>query len=355
MLFRHLNHGRLIFAALLIGGAVLLLTPLAAAQPHFAEEPSRWITGVGEPLWFAPTAPKDQIEKLKARWEALKLEHGRIEKSSTAGDYGTGGETHATLLRWAPLTGYVVVHVDTCAATVRGFSYGSVIFTPTTLKLMPEAQFSQGDDHGHGNHRVKSNEFLFVKWRNVLYLTRQTDIANFLDSLAGLGKYNGNNIWDVGPEVYSSGGEESGTADDLPIVPPGFESFVRRPINLTITGVGHRIVRRFRVDYDTEPHYESRTAVTVNGGRLEGVRPGMRFHVLDSAESDEVVVRSVDAHSSRAEIIRWVEPKTTAHFSRWADYERYPRIQVGWRLTTSIHKYLDARAAAERSEPSTAN
>jgi hypothetical protein len=348
MFFLRLKHSRLISTAIFISGVVLLSAQLTAAQSHSVDASSRWTTGVGEPLSFPPTGPKDQIEKLKARWDAVQIEHGRLEKGTLAGSYGTGSETHRSVLRWAPSTGYVLVHIDLCAATVTGFSYGSVRFTSTTLQLIPEAQFAEDMHHRHGSRRVKPTEFLFVKWRNVLYLTTQNDIRNFLDSLAGLGKYNEHHLWDIGPAAYSRGGEKSGTADDLPIVPPGYESFVRRPINLTIKGVGRRVVRRFRDEYDTELHYESRTTVTIDGGRLDGVRPGMRFHVIDSGESDEVVVRSVGPHSSRAEVIRWVEPDTSVHFSRWADYERYPRIQVGWKLTTSIHKYLDAREAAER-------
>lgn len=333
---------------ILTAAAVLVVMgSTAVAQTSQAEIPERWDTGVSEPLWFYPETPGNQIEQVIARWETLGTELGRLETGSQAGDYGNGGETHGSLLRWSPTKGYVLLHVDKCAASVMGFSYGSVIATPTTLTLIPEADFRRDHGHGHNKHKVLSNKFLFVEWRSISYLVRDTDITDFLDSLAGLGKYNDSAIWDIGPAAYSKGGKETGTADDLPSVPPGYEKFIKRPINLTITAIGPRIVRRFRDQYNDEPQYESRTVVTISGGLLEGVKPGMKFHVLDSQESDQVVVRMVGAQSSRGEIIRFVEPKPKTHFKQWPDYDRYPQIKVGWNISTSIHKSLDAYRAAD--------
>lgn len=333
---------KLILIALLV-----LLGPTAVAQTSQTEIPERWDTGVSEPLWFYPETPREQIKQLMARWDTLATEVGRLETGSKAGNYGHGGETHGSLLRWSPTNGYVLLHVDKCAASVMGFSYGSVIATPTTLTLIPEVDFKRDHGHGHTKHNVVSNKFLFVEWRSISYLVRDRDMTDFLDSLAGLGKYNDSAIWDIGPAAYSKGGKETGTADDLPAVPPGYERFIKRPINLTITAVGPRIVRRSRDQYSDEPQYESRTSVTISGGRLEGVKPGMKFHVLDSQESDQVVVHTVGAQSSRGAIIRYVEPKPATHFKQWPDYDRYPQVRVGWKISTSIHKSLDAYRAAE--------
>jgi len=129
--------------------------------------------------------------------------------------------------------------------------------------------------------------------------------------------------------------------DELPIVPPGYERFVKRPINLTIASVGPRVVRRFLVAYDTNPQHESRTPVTISGGRLAGVTQGMKLLVLDSAESEEVVVRTVGMRTASGVIIRWVEENPKVHFGKWRDYPRYPPIEVGWKLSTSSYKLLD--------------
>ncbi len=72
----------------------------------------------------------------------------------------------------------------------------------------------------------------------------------------------------------------------------------------------------------------------------------MNFLVLDSEESDEVIVRKVAAHTSLGIIIRRVEEDATKHFSQWKDYDRYPLIKRGWRLSTSLHKLLES----DRSE-----
>lgn len=332
-----------LLGALLILSITLCLTPKVSAQSVApdTDQYGRWIHGIGEPLWFDDTASKQEVERLKARWMAIDVENLKGGKESLGGDYGSGGETHGSVLRWSASAGFVMLHVDKCAARVTGFRHGSVIITATKLQLIPEGKFSRSNNHSHGHSRDATDEFLFVKWRNILYLTTEDQIGEFLDSLAGLGKYNENSYWET-PAYAKSGMQETGSADDLPIVPRGYERFVKRPINLTITAIGQRVVRRLRVEDDAESHYESRTPVTIRGGRSEGVKPGMKFWVLDSGESDEVVVRTVGRHVASGVIVRWVEENSKTHFSEWPDYPRYREIKVGWKLSTSIHKLLDS-------------
>jgi hypothetical protein len=314
--------------------------PTAPAQSNKpdTDQDGRWVNGIGEPLWFEPEAPRQEIERLKARWKLIELENAKPLTDPLAGNYGNGGETHGSFLRWAPLAGFVLVHVDKCAARVMGFSYGSVIATPNSIQLVPEGEFSP-TRHGHSHSGVES-KFLVIRWRSAPYLTIEKYVEEFLDSLAGLGKSNENSYWEL-PVFRKWGVEDVGSADVLPVVPPGYQRYVKRPINLSITSVGRRIVKRFNVEYDTEPQYESRTPVIVNGGRSQGVKPGMKFWVLDSDESDEVIIRSVASHASSGVIVRGVEKDPTRTYGLWKDYDRYPRIKTGWRLSTSIHKLMD--------------
>ncbi len=337
---------RFLLKAILILSLASYLASEGSAQSVVpdTDEYGRWIHGAGEPLSFEESVDKHEIERLKARWLAINRENENVVGDSPAGTYGNGDETHGSLLRWSPLAGFVLLYVDKCAARIMGFSHGSVIMTPTKLELIPEGQFTRNSSHLHSHAHAYPNQFLFVKWRNVTYLTEKNDIRDLLDSMAGLGKYNESSYWNT-PGYAKWGSREIGTADDPPLVSPGYERFVKRPINLTITGVGRRVVHRLRVDYDTEPQYESRTPVTISGGSAKGVKVGMKFRVLDSAESDEVMVRSVGRRASDGVIIRWIDPDPKTHFSSWPDYERYPPIKVGWRLSTSLYKLLESTEA----------
>ncbi len=87
--------------------------------------------------------------------------------------------------------------------------------------------------------------------------------------------------------------------------------------------------------------------MTISGGSSAGVKRGMKFHVLDSSKSDQVVVQRVGPRESSGVIVRWVEEDPRKRFTQWSDYPRYPAIKVGWRLTTSIYKYLDERKEEE--------
>lgn len=320
---------------------------IRAQQEQPTTDDGRWENGVSEPWWFEPSASKQEVARVQGRWDAIKRENAALLTEPRAGDYATGSEVHGSYLRWAPTAGFVLLHVDKCAARVMGFSYGSVNVTPTTLNLVTERDVRSVSSHGH--HESAAQEFLFVTWRGASYLTTKAEIGDFGDLIAGLGKFNDEVEWQL-PYYVRLHSKPSGSIDELPTFPPGYERFVKRPIDLKITAVGKRTVRRFKVEYDDKPQYESRTPVVLDGGRAEGVKSGLKFWVVDSGESDQVIVRKVGLHSSRGVIIRWVEEDANTHFTRWKDYDRYPAIKSGWRLTTSVRRLFDLRGPEDSSE-----
>lgn len=299
----------------------------------------RWESGVSEPWWFDDSLSKADIEVVKAKWHAIEKESATLS-DGFAGDYFEGGETHGTYFRWAPRNGFVRLDVDKCAARVMGFSYGDTVWDRPFLTLVSKGIASSKGSHAHHKGAMK---FALVTWRTIPYLMPESEIKAFCEYIAGLGKFNtglqGN--WDLWPFPFLSGrGTKTGTADDLPIVPAGYEHLVKRPIDALVVAVGARTVRRFRVDYDDAPHYESRLHVSVDAGRNKGVRSGMRFVVLDSDQDDELLITSVGMTRSSGVMVRFVEENPRAHFSKWKDYDRYSPVKVGWRFSTSIHKLL---------------
>ena len=308
----------------------------------YLDSHGRWENGVGEAWWFDDSLSKADIEVVKTKWQAIAIEHATLS-DGFAGDYFEGGETHGTYFRWAPKNGFVRVDVDKCAARVMGFSYGEIVSDRPFLTLVSKGGASSKGSHAHHKGAVK---FALVTWRTIPYLMPESEIGAFCEYIAGLGKFNTGlqGGWDLRPFPFFTGrGTEVGTADDLPIVPVGYEHLVKRPIDALVVAVGARTVRRFRVDGDDSPHYESRLHVTVNAGRNQGVRPGMRFVVLDSDQDDELVITSVRMARSSGVMVRFVEEDPRTHFSQWKDYDRYSPVSVGWRYSTSIHKLLDRK------------
>ena len=303
----------------------------------------RWENGVSEAWWFDDSLPKAEIEVLKAKWQAIEKESATLH-DAFAGDYFEGGETHGTYFRWAPKNGFVRIDVDKCAARVMGFSYGDALPDRPFLTLITKVSGSSRGSHSH--HKPATDRFALVTWRSIPYLMAEREIRAFCEYVAGLEKFNTGlrGHHDLWPFPFFTGrGTETGTADELPIVPAGYEQFVRRSIDASISAVGARTVRKFRVDYGDAPHYESRIQVTIDAGRNQGVRLGMKFVVLDSTEDDELVITSVGMKQSTGVMVRFVEEDPQTHFSQWKDYDRYSPVKAGWKVSTSIHKLLDRR------------
>jgi hypothetical protein len=326
----------------------LYIAVLAGCMPAYSQSsPSldangRWINGVSEPWWFDTGAARGQIEVVMNRWEKVNQEIG-AHNDGLYGDYATGDEVHGSYLRWAPKSGYVHLHINKCAARVTGFSYGSVRLTATTLELIPEGEAAGSGAHRHTSG-AKKTRFLFVKWQGVPYITLEDQLDDFCNLIAGLGKFN-KEFWSGELPYYVKMGSESlGSSLDPPIVPPGYERLIKRPIELKVTAVGRRTVRRNPNSFSDEPQYESHTVVTINGGSAQNVKPGMRFYVVDDGDGDDqVVVRRVGLHSSTAVITRYLEPDKSKHFIKWQEYDRYHPIAVGWRLTTSVRRLFEIK------------
>ena len=324
---------------------ILLLAVSGVGQDSEAQldQYGRWENGVSEAWWFDDSLSKADIAILKPKWREIETESTTLN-DGFAGDYFEGGETHGTYFRWAPKSGFVRVDVDKCAARVMAFAYGDVVPQRPFLTLITRGSGSAKASHAH--HPKTAQRFVLVTWRSIPYLMAERDIEAFCEYVAGLGKFNtglqGN--YDLWPYPFYTGrGTETGTADELPTVPHGYERFVKSSIDASIIAVGARMVRRFRVDYDDVPHYESRLHVTIDAGRDKGVRPGMRFVALDSDQDDELVITKVGISRSSGVIVRFVEEDPRKHFSQWKDYDRYAPVKEGWKFSTSIHKLLESR------------
>lgn len=336
--------------------AAVVLFALACAAPAGAQTYSdgRWHNGVTEAWWFAPET-EPGAPGATARWEAVGEAARTTTGNAWAGDYFIGGSTHGTYLRWSPGGGFVIARVNKCAAQVMGLTHGRAEFTPSLVRFIPEFDVQVGaHSHGHGaTTRQPPAELRFVpvEWDGRRLLVLEEEMDDFGDYLAGLGRYND---WDVyhflgytefftqfdGPEGGDGGGGPA-ASPKRPNVPPGYERFLKRPVEATVTAVGRSRVER---DYTDEGANRSTTYqlahlthVTVNVGTDHGVSAGMLLRVSEPDESGEVRVVSAGRQSSEGVVVYDLDDDdgSAAPTGQAGEREDPSPVRVGWRLTTS--------------------
>jgi hypothetical protein len=325
---------------------VLLIAAVVGSAQEAAQldQDGRWVNGVSEAWSFPESFAKEEIRVAQTKWASIGNDNGISSKEAWEGNYFVGGDTHGSYLRWSQHNGFVLMHVDKCAAQVMGFSYGRVLSKPNLIELFPEKAISR---NGHDAHQVRQPlRFLPVTWRGNRHLVPEKEIANFGEYVAGLGNYN---EWIGSPieavEFFAQIDREVGrTADrvatsgnsqsplDQPRVPAGFEQFIKKPISITVIAVGKNWTRP-----DSENPWWDHLIVplTINAGQSRGITPGMKFRITDS---DEVIeATSVGSHRSQAMIVRNARKNPCVKFSDDDDCAGmdYKPIPVGLKASTS--------------------
>jgi len=315
------------------------------------DERGRWQNGVTEAWWHDPEQfSEEAMAAARARWRQIGEENLAARSHAWAGDYFVGGDTHGTYMRWSPRAGFVIVSVNKCAATVMGVAHGDVAPAPTFVEFRPvfRRRFSHGahgGTHG-GDAALEAMKYLPVRWRGERLMIDEKDIGGFADYVAGLGDYNGLLAFplDVNHFMHSLGPDEPRAAP-RPLVPPGYEQFLKRPVEAVITSVGRR---ELATDYSCEfssdimsfrDHHESAslTFVTVSAGSEHGLKPGVFLRVSNPDKGENVRLTQVGKLSSTGVIVRDIDERGRETFYDH-DAEResvYPKVRAGWKLTTA--------------------
>lgn len=334
--------------------ALVFAAALARPCPAQLNQWGYWENGITESWWLSSDDfTKEDAEGAVARWRGIGEENESAAGREWAGDYFRGDETHGTYARWSPRAGFILANVDKCQARVMGLTTGRVEVTPTVIRFIPEfkksARRAHGGAHAAGAHAAPAvMQFVPVVWRGDRLLVPENEMSDFGDYLAGLGKYN---HWDFLYSWYTEffvrrGGDQVGAEAEggglTPVVPAGYERYLKKPIEATVTAVGRRRVRR---DYTYENPdgtgasyaLASVTAVAVNVGTTHGVKNGMTFRVAEPAEGDQVKITRAGKSSSEGIVIRSVLDDGTETFydAKIEDTRRSSRVAAGWKLTTS--------------------
>lgn len=323
----------------------LALAPAASAQ---LDQWGFWENGLTEHWWFSSRDFKaEDATGAVARWGGI----GEVKEADTwAGDYFRGGETHGTYMRWSP-AGFVIAHVNKCEARVTGLVYGRVEVTPTAVQFFPELDKESAGSHGghHGGAAPQSPaapravlRFVPVRWRGARLLVAEDELEDFGDYVAGLGRFN-----DYGGRLAlgydhfflrrGAGAEDDGAP---PVFPPGYERFIKKPVEARVTAVGPRVLRRGYAIEGKNPSQmferASVTRVTIDAGTEQGVKDGMLFRVARPDEGALVLVLRAGRRTSTAAVVRDVdEGGAETFYDERSKLRRHPKVARGWRLTTA--------------------
>lgn len=319
------------------------MTACAVITPAQFREDGRWENGVSEPWWFADSMPKEEIKKVIAQWENIAKENQSSPGNEWAGDYFIGNETHGEYLRWSPESGFVIMRVNKCAAQVEGFSYGKVTSLPPINQFIPDGVVSSGHTHGHGKSAQSTINFVPVRFRNARLLIPETEMPSFGDYVAGLGTFNESQFiyyFESAAFFYQLGKEAVSTTNGVAVVPPGYEKFLKKPIEAVIVKVNKRTVRP-QFSYESPSgrtavtYYEpvSVTSVTINAGTADGVKRGMILKAIKTGEELRITRTSLSVSSGI--IIRSVDKSGRDIFYDNETERVHPGVKAGWNLTTS--------------------
>jgi len=335
---------------------------LAAPASAQLDQWGYWENGVTESWWLSSDDfTKEDAVNAVARWKSIGVNNKNAPGGEWEGDYFSGSDTHGTYMRWSPQAGFIISHVDKCQAKVMGVSYGRVDASPTLVQFFPEFSKESSSSHGHSHSKAPKPSvlrFVPVEWRGQRMLVGEGTMSDFGDYVAGLGKYNyGGGFLYLGYVEFLTkrevgGGshletesappqEETGAGEKPPVVPPGYERFLKKPIEATITAIGKRRVQRnysYENPNGSGASYEraSLTFVTVNVGTAHGVKVSMFLRVAEPAEGDEVRIIRAGKVSSTGVVIRSVDESGETFFdSRTEQPQPHSKVAVGWKLTTS--------------------
>lgn len=311
-----------------------------------------WQNGVSEAWWFSPAQfTTQQADEAIARWKDIGDENHAAAPNEWIGTYFSGSEVHGTYLRMSPRGGFVIAHVDKCQAKVVGLTYGSVEFSPSVVKLIPQfhsVNTAHGASHSHAK-MPREMRFVPAKVNAAQLLIEEKEMASFGNYIAGLGNYNFSDFhYSFSTEFLTRFGREdtdqTDEAKDRPpvvVVPDEYARYLKQPIEATITRVGRVQVHKTYGYQNSDGTGATHTApvnlttVVVSAGTAQGLKRGMFLNVIDPRQNERVRILRVGRTSSTGVIVRDLDENGQEVLFDHETEERYSKIVAGRKLTTS--------------------
>ena len=280
----------------------------AEALKYF-DENKRWYNEFTEHWFYFFDISEEEIRDSISLWEEI----GEDLANSTnklEGTYESGDTIHGSYLRWSEKSGFVWLVVNKCNGGPMQIIEGRVLVTPISVKFIPEKTKGGSSSHSHHNSKAQDREYLFVKWRDVGHLIEPEDISKFADYTAGL-NYSTIEAYENSLAFFSKVLQPyKGSANELPVFPAGYESFVKKPFQGKIISIGktYRRAKPEQLDDEGKPFEENYddlvTEVKLDIGKSSGITPGVfiRFAVgKDDYTNEGLVIKKVFDKYSIAE------------------------------------------------------
>jgi hypothetical protein len=293
-----------------------------------------WIHGTGEFLHHDyQRYSKEDITKAQAGYERIGEDNSRTQEDEWAGSYTIDypdpdlGSTSLDEFRWSPRSGFVEVYVYTCLPELRRLSYGSVVASASDVRLLPD--YASKSPGGY----EPATRYLKVKWGERHYLIPEDKLTIFSDRAAGL-ETRKDESGIIVYDFYIKTDELEKPVAGLPVLPPGYERFVKKPIDARITAVA---ASYRKIDLENEWWDELIIPVTINVGSAHGVKRKMIFRAVGVDELEHIEIKSAGLRSSQGAIVRSIRKNPCVKIDETDDCKNhdYVSVKAGLEVTTS--------------------
>lgn len=314
----------------------------------YFDENKRWYNEFTEHWFQFFDIPESEIRDSIAQFDKIGKDL-RTPENAWEGTYGNGGDTHGSYIRWSEKNGFIWLIVNKCNGGPMQIIRGKVVVTSSLVRLIPEKIVKASFDHGSHNFSLnKPIDFVLVKWRGENYIVRPTDLRDFADYAAGLNPET-SGLYDEGRYFIGLSQKTTGSANDLPIFPAGYETYVKKPLKMTIVSLSKNFRRSKPPVSEDSDDYEKETVKNYDDlvtqfkldiGKTPNLAPDTFIRFVRENEDDYSmdgirIVKVFDDYSI-GEYVTSV-PKKTCRKSGYGDCmaeERRP-LKVGMKLSTT--------------------
>ncbi|HEX4946952.1 MAG TPA: hypothetical protein VFZ34_09820 [Blastocatellia bacterium] len=270
---------------------------------------------------------KEIVAKARLKWKQLEKEMVQASKENEwIGSYHLEyAELHDTHLHLAPKNGVFLLGTYSCQQAITAINYGTVVFSLSQIKLIPELN-SIYAGHSHHGTGVLPASLIPVRWGGAHYLISENELELFCnDYVAGRGIYKDDEKR-LYPRVFIKVSEENTRRWNLPKLPAKYSHLVKSPISARVLSIGKSRLKITAADSHAD---EIETSIVINVGAKDGVAHFMSFRLVGSEFPEEFKITRVRKSSSVGVLVGYVE-KGQKRLSR----NDYPKVIIGQRVTT---------------------
>jgi hypothetical protein len=279
--------------------AVLLLS--LAFQNCFSqefEETENWIgeiEGYSHPFLYQRLVYFTKEDVIKAK-EKLNRIKSAISQEEWEGVFGRDGELSEIRLIWNSEVGFIDYYIYTCLIELQRLNYGKALNSSDSVVFISEKPLTQTTSETS----LAGIKLIKVKVGERRFLVPGNKLADFCEYAVGLSLDN----YSASPNFWWKLSDYKKSSFGLPILPEKYKNFLRYPIKAQVTKIGRQEVIGSK---NAEGKLEKNAVnyhFTINAGKNNGVKKGMKFYIPEIKEWSEVA--GVSLTSSRVYIQRFI-------------------------------------------------